>query len=67
MVHKNDYTVIAFYSDKNPLKWRFVHSIRSIVPLLNKHGAWAYFNVYDRRTGKYLRRFYPSNVISTFL
>src|SRR5207253_337627 len=35
---------------------------------LNKsHSAWKYFNVYDRREGKYLKRFYKGNIVPPFL
>lgn len=68
MPHKNDYTCIVFYKSEVPKKWGFVHSLSKFVSFLNeKHPNWLYLNVYERRTGKYLKRFYPSNIIPYFL
>jgi hypothetical protein len=68
MPHKNDYTCIVFYKNDKPKKWQFVHSLSKFVSFLNgKHPNWQYLNVYDRRTGKYLKRFYPGNIIPYFL
>ena len=68
MPHKNDYTCIFFYKDGKPKKWEFVHSLSKFVVFVNdKHPGWDYMNVYDRRTSKYLKRFYPNNIIPYFL
>lgn len=61
MTHKNDYTIIAFYNGTQK-KWAYVHTIVKFECFLtSKHPGWKYFNVYDRRTGVYLRRFYPNS------
>ena len=68
MSHKNDYTCIVFYKDSSPKKWSFVHGISKFVAFLNeKHPGWDYINVYERRTGKFLKRFYQGNAIPYFL
>ena len=68
MQHKNDYSVIVYFENTTPKKWQFVHTLNSFSKFLDsKHSGWKYFNVYERRTGKYLKRFYPGNVIPYFL
>ena len=68
MAHKNDYSIIAFFPNRTPLKWQFVHSLKSVEKSLNeKHPDWLYMNVYDRRTRQYLKRFYKGNDIPDFL
>lgn len=68
MAHKNDYTVIAFLESGKPLKWEYVHTLSSIARHLDKvYPTWKYFNVYNRRSGAYLRRFYKGSSIPSFL
>ena len=68
MAHKNDYTCIVFYRDAKPKKWRFVHGLKGFASFLSdKHSSWKYMNVYERRSGKYLKRFYKGNLIPDFL
>jgi hypothetical protein len=68
MKHKNDYSCIAFFESGKPKKWQYVHKLDGFVKFLNqKHQGWKYLNVYERRTGKYLKRFYPGNHIPPFL
>ena len=68
MAHKNDYTCIVYFPDTKPKKWTYVHKLNSFAQFLSKkQQSWAYFNVYDRRTGAYLRRFYRGNFIPYFL
>ena len=68
MPHKNDYSCIVFYKNGKPKKWGFVHGLNKFVSFLNeKYGGWEYLNVYERRTGKYLKRFYHGNIIPYFL
>ena len=68
MEHKNDYTCIVFYKSGKPKKWHFVHGLSKFVVLLNQnHPDWQYINVYERRTGTYLQRFYPNSQIPYFL
>jgi hypothetical protein len=68
MKHKNDYTCIAYFTNQKPKKWTYVHNLGGFTSFLNKqHSTWLYFNVYERRTSKYLRRFYQGNYVPTFL
>lgn len=69
MQHKNDYSVIAFFDENaKPKSWNFVHKLSDFVKFLNeKHAEWNYINVYERRTRKYLKRFYKSSSIPDFL
>jgi len=66
---KNDYSVIVFLENQlKPKKWEFVHKLNGFSMFLNKkHPAWEYMNVYNRRTGKYLKRFKPNDFIPPFL
>src|SRR4051812_25531334 len=66
--HKNDYTCVVFFQEGKPKKWSFVHGLNGFVNFLNqKHATWKYCNVYERRTGQYLKRFYPGNIVPNFL
>lgn len=69
MSHKNDYSCIVYFGkDEKPKKWNYVHTLNSFESFLNaKHPTWTYFNVYERRTRKYLKRFYKGSVIPYFL
>lgn len=68
MQHKNDYSCIAYFPDGKPKKWGFVHKLNGFSLFLTKsHPTWLYFNVYDRRTRKYLKRFYKGNFVPDFL
>ena len=68
MQHKNDYSLVVFFQDGKVKKWQFVHNLNKFVSFLNqKHPHWKYINVYERRTGKYIKRFYPGNLIPYFL
>ncbi len=65
---KNKYSVIVFLESDKPKKWEYVHKLDSIAMHLNKmHPTWLYFNVYDRRTGQYLKRFKKSDFIPAYL
>ena len=68
MAHKNDYTCIVYFPGEKPKKWSYVHNLWGFSQFLNtSHSSWLYFNVYERRTGKYLKRFYKTNPIPGFL
>lgn len=66
---KNDYSVIVFLKDEDkPKKWNFVHKLNGFSKFLDeKHPAWEYMNVYNRRTRQYIKRFHPSDSIPDFL
>ena len=68
MGHKNDYSVVVFLSSGEVKKWAFVHKLNGFAKFLNdKHSEWLYMNVYERRGGQYLRRFYKGNSVPEFL
>lgn len=68
MAHKNDYSVTVFLSTGEVKKWGYVHKLNGFAEFLNKkHSSWMYMNVYDRREGNYLKRFYKDNFIPEFL
>lgn len=66
--HNKDYSIIAFFEDQKPKKWQYVHKLNGISIYLNKnHSTWLYFNVYDRRSGQYLKRFKKNDYVPAFL
>ena len=68
MKHKNEHSCIAIFPDGKAKKWSYVHKLSGFIKLLNeKHQGWQYVNIYDRRTAKYLKRFYPGDLVPDFL
>lgn len=68
MAHKNDYTCIVYFPGEQPKKWTYVHNLWGFSQFLNKsHSTWVYFNVYERRTARFLKRFYKGNLVPGFL
>jgi len=66
--HKNDYSVVVFLSTGEVKKWSYVGKLDGFAKFLdNKHSAWMYMNVYDRRTRGYLKRFYKGSKVPTYL
>jgi len=69
--HKNDYSLIVFDRlNRQICKIEFCHKLSSASSWLSgskKYSDWNYFNVYDRRTGEFLKRFYKDNFIPAFL
>lgn len=68
MARKNDYTVIVFGIDFLPYKMVYVHNLYKLSLWLqtSKFHNWHYMNVYNRRTGQYLTRFYKGNYIAPY-
>jgi len=65
---KNDYSVVVFFPDIPPKKWQYVHSLYSMSNFLkNKFPSWLYMNVYNRRTGVYMKRFYNGDFVPAHL
>tara|TARA_B100000378_G_C17899332_1_gene362091 strand:+ start:325 stop:543 length:219 start_codon:yes stop_codon:yes gene_type:complete len=65
---KNDYTVIVYFeNDIKPKKWTYVHKVNGFSLFLDKkHPQWKYINLYNRRSGGFMRRFYKGNFIPAF-
>ncbi len=62
------YECIAFFDNGTPKKWKYVRDLQSFGGFLNKsHSSWKYFNVYEKGTKQYLKRFYPGNSIPKVL
>lgn len=56
--NKNDYSVVVFTPQK-VLKYTYVHNLFNFKNFLNSSfGNWQYMNVYARRSGRFLKRFY---------
>ena len=66
---KNDYSVIVFLENESKAKkWEYVHKLNGFAMFLNnKHPQWLYMNVYERRTGKFMKQFKKGNFIPAFL
>ena len=68
MAHKNDYSIVVFFESTTPKKWSYVHRINGFAKFLDsKHSAWKYINVYERRTGKFIKRFNKGAIIPDFI
>jgi len=62
------YACFAFFSNGEVKRWKYVRDLKSFGDFLNKdHSSWKYFNVYDKGTRKYMKRFYPGNSIPKVL
>jgi hypothetical protein len=58
------YACFAFFPNGNVKRWKYVRDLKSFAQFLTKdHSSWKYFNVYDKGTKQYLKRFYPGNSI----
>ena len=62
------YACITFFPEGNVKRWKYVRDLKSFSDFLSKnHRSWKYFNVYDKGTKQYLKRFYPGNIIPKVL
>lgn len=58
------YECQVFFPSDFPKKWKYVTDLGSFAQFLSKsHSAWRYFNVYEKGTKLYLKRFYPGNAV----
>ena len=56
------YECQAFFPNGYPKMWKYVRDLKSFAQFLSKdHPSWKYFNVYEKGTKNYLKRFYPGN------
>jgi hypothetical protein len=64
-MHKSKmYACIVFFATGEVKRWKYVRDLQSFSRfLLRDHASWKYFNVYEKGSKKYLKRFYPENVI----
>ena len=64
MSKRTMYACFAFFPNGEVKRWKYVTDLTSFMLFLsNKHSDWQYFNVYEKDTKKYLKRFYPGNFI----
>lgn len=62
------YECQAFFPDTHPKRWKYVTDLKGFSGMLSRdHSSWRYFNVYEKETKKYLKRFYPGHVIPKVL
>jgi len=66
---KNDYSVIVFLENQTkPKKWEFVHKLNGFSMFLNKkHSNWLYMNVYNRRSGQFMKQFKKGVFVPPFI
>ena len=68
MHKKKMYACFAFFPNGDVKRWKYVRNLKSFADFLTKdHSSWKYFNVYDKGTKQYIKRFYPGNVIPKVL
>ncbi len=61
---KRQFSVIVFFENQAPKKWRNVTNLYSFSQYLDKmHRGWQYMNVYSRETRSYLKRYYSGGYI----
>ncbi len=54
----NDYSCIWFFSNRQPIKWRYVHNVfKACQDVKRLHGSFNFVNVFVRRGGKKLRQY----------
>ena len=62
------YACIVFFPNDNAKRWKYVRNLQAFsIFLLKEHSLWKYFNVYDKGSKKYLKRFYPFDQIPKVL
>jgi len=63
--HKSKmYACFAFFPDGSAKRWKYVTDLASFTQFLNKsHSAWKYFNVYEKGSKLFVKRFYPGNLV----
>jgi|SRR5436190_14377611 len=68
MSNRKMYACFAFFANDEVKRWKYVTDLKSFVQFLTKnHPKWKYFNVYDKGTKQYLKRFYPGNIVPKIL
>lgn len=68
-MHKNPmYACFGFFQDGSVKRWKYVSNLESFRDFLNRdHPTWKYFNVYDKGSKEYLKRFYPGQAVPKLL
>jgi hypothetical protein len=62
------YECQVFFPAGYPKKWKYVTNLESFTQFLNRnHSSWKYFNVYEKGSKNYLKRFYPGNLVPKVL
>ena len=62
--NRNDYSVTAYCGSRKINSMKYVHNIISYTDWLAKNNlAWSVLNVYERRSGSFIRRFYKNDLL----
>jgi hypothetical protein len=62
------YACFTFFPNGEVKRWKYVTNLESFAKFLSKdHPSWKYFNVYDKGTKQFVKRFYPGNSIPKVL
>jgi len=68
--NKNDYSFIVFDKDNNQIcKIEFVHNCYKSAQWLTdskNYNQWHYANIYNRRSGTFMKRIYKGNFIESY-
>lgn len=65
---KITYSCIVFLESGETKKWKYVRDLKSFSNFLSKsHPSWKYFNVYEKSSRSFLKRFYVGNFIPKVL
>src|SRR5215831_13601163 len=68
MSDKKMYECTVFFPAGYPKTWKYVRDLKTFGEFLNRdHPTWKYFNVYEKGSKKYLKRFYFDNIIPKVL
>lgn len=62
------YACFAFFPDGSVKRWKYVTNLTSFMLFLSKsHSTWKYFNVYEKGSKQFAKRFYPGNTVPKVL
>lgn len=61
---KNDFSMTFYHFDKKVMHLHFVHNTVKAVQWMDaKNITWGHANIYERRSGKYLKRIYHQSIL----
>lgn len=68
-MHKTKmYACFAFFPDGSVKRWKYVRNLTSFMLFLKtSHPTWKYFNVYEKGSKQFAKRFYPGNTVPKVL
>lgn len=63
--NREKYNCIVFLRGRSPLKYRNVSNVPKLLKWIeyNISNAWSYVNIYEKRSGNYIKRIYNNRQI----